>query len=378
MTKGAGKSHFAKALERAQASTYVRINQDELKTRKKCEKICRETLQSGKTPIIDRCNFNTEQRSHFLNIAKDFGINHVNCVIFDYPRDTLIERCQKRVGHETVTSAKARKVVNLILGRIRHPDSKEGKSFQDVTFVRSTEESDEVVENILNERSISARSSVRVHENVATKKKRSSSSLSSSLKTIKKQRTDDLAGDTSSSPTTTMKKATPGADGFFKIYCDLDGVLADFDTGVMNIFNGCHPDNLGSIQLWSGINKADKFYENLPVTSDGKELWDALVAAFASQDSGSTTRSSTRAKKQQPLPDILTGVPRTKRFREEKFNWCVSKLGESLGDAIQCNHVDMAGSKKSHSIVKGVKKYDCVNIITCWSDNKHVESRPGA
>ena len=59
---GSGKSHFASRLEGAMPHKFVRVNQDSLKTRKKCEDLCRRTLSQGKVAIVDRTNFDFSQR----------------------------------------------------------------------------------------------------------------------------------------------------------------------------------------------------------------------------------------------------------------------------------------------------------------------------
>jgi hypothetical protein len=133
----------------------------------------------------------------------------------------------------------------------------------------------------------------------------------------------------------------------YKIYCDLDGVLCDFNAGVQKIC-GRSPDDLNFSHMWSIVAGADSFYEHLPWMSDGKELWNAI---------------------RHLSPDILTGVPRHWSAREEKAEWCRRELG------VPTNHVDMAGYQRSHHVVEGRKKEgDVVNVITCWSRNKHMES----
>jgi len=104
--------------------------------------------------------------------------------------------------------------------------------------------------------------------------------------------------------------------------------------------------------MWSAISKADQFYAKLPWTDDGERLWEEL-------------------KKHSTTPDILTGVPMTIRSRAEKFAWCKRELGISV------NHVDMAGKKSTHELVSGRRqtKMGVVNVITCWSKNKHCESK---
>mmetsp|Transcript_20124 Transcript_20124/g.27954 ORF Transcript_20124/g.27954 Transcript_20124/m.27954 type:complete len:168 (-) Transcript_20124:546-1049(-) len=60
--------------------------------------------------------------------------------------------------------------------------------------------------------------------------------------------------------------------------------------------------------------------------------------------------------------------PVFKRCKTEKAAWCARELG------VKTNHVDMTGQKKQHAHVKGRKEKDIVNVITCWSRNKHCES----
>lgn len=89
-------------------------------------------------------------------------------------------------------------------------------------------------------------------------------------------------------------------------------------------------------------------------------------------------------------PDILTGVPRNHQSRAEKFAWCQRELisvAAANGDAttttttttttasLKVNHVDMAGTKSRHEAVSGRKRKGFINVITCWSRNKHYESR---
>ena len=138
----------------------------------------------------------------------------------------------------------------------------------------------------------------------------------------------------------------------FKIFCDLDGVLCDFDAGVRQVCNNQGPEDFPSVgHMWKAIARADSFYANLPWTQDGRDLWEAIL----------------------PLqPNVLTGVPMHKRAREEKAAWCRRELGENI------NHVDMAGPKRSHSVVQGRRRKGHVNVITCWSRNKYHESGPRA
>ena len=134
----------------------------------------------------------------------------------------------------------------------------------------------------------------------------------------------------------------------YKIYCDLDGVLVDFDAGIQRA-TGSKPDRLPTHILWAKVASIQNFYENLGWMSDGRELWDAI---------------------KHMNPDILTGVPTAKKARTQKAAWCERELD------MPTNHVDMAGKKKAHEVVSGrrSKRDGIVNVITCWSRNKHCES----
>lgn len=137
-----------------------------------------------------------------------------------------------------------------------------------------------------------------------------------------------------------------------KVYCDLDGVLADFEKGVVNLL-GTGSSKLVKGTMWKTIARANAFYENLDWTGDGQELWNAI---------------------QHLQPDILTGVPYPKSSRVEKFNWCKQKLGKA-----KLHHVDMASGYRDHEPVNGnLPEEGVTNVITCWSNNKFRESKQGS
>jgi hypothetical protein len=144
-----------------------------------------------------------------------------------------------------------------------------------------------------------------------------------------------------------------------RVYCDLDGVLVDFEAGIRNIFpdltkefSSFHIPDLKRSTMWQKVKDADAFFEQLPWTRDGKRLWQAI---------------------RHLQPDILTGVPNHPSSRVEKLRWCERELG------VQVNHIDMAGHFRTHLNMNARKVLPgkC-NVITCWSDNKHYESRPNA
>ena len=64
--------------------SWARLSQDVLKNREKVVKESNKMLSCGKSIVIDRTNFNSDQRSHFLAMANDRGLPAFG-VILDIP-----------------------------------------------------------------------------------------------------------------------------------------------------------------------------------------------------------------------------------------------------------------------------------------------------
>jgi len=109
-----------------------------------------------------------------------------------------------------------------------------------------------------------------------------------------------------------LKKQTTVLEGL-KVFCDLDGVLVDFEKGVFDL-TGRNIDNQSSGKMWQRIFSQPKFFEYLEWLPYGKKLWDDIVKLNGSK------------------PTILTGIPQhtKKQYDEEKKNWCKLHLGEDI------------------------------------------------
>lgn len=167
--------------------------------------------------------------------------------------------------------------------------------------------------------------------------------------------------------------SNPTKQTSFKVFCDLDGVLVDFEHGIKQLFP---PDtkflpqlaDLEKSTMWKSVREADAFFEHLPWTKEGRDLWIAI---------------------QHLQPDILTGVPIHPSSRMEKYRWCLRELGGLTNQPI--HHVDMAcpwthghrplntsnqwlDSDRTSTVSSEAK---VCRVITCWSSNKHYESGPG-
>jgi len=164
-------------------------------------------------------------------------------------------------------------------------------------------------------------------------------------------------------------------DDDYRIYCDLDGVLVDFEAGVQAICSAS-TRQLDKLTMWSKIAKSrTAFFRELPWTADGPQLWDAI---------------------QHLKPTILTGVPDLRGSRRDKYYWCREHLGMT-----RYKHIDMAGYGYRHDnvVMNDDSRFDnshendnydddddddddddndVTHVITCWSYNKHYESSVGA
>ncbi len=93
-----------------------------------------------------------------------------------------------------------------------------------------------------------------------------------------------------------------------KLFLDLDGVLADFDRGVIEL-TGSRPEELPKREMWRQIASADGFYDRLPWTPDGPRLWRFVHSL---------------------QPSILTGLPRGDWAEPQKRSWCRRELGPQV------------------------------------------------
>lgn len=151
----------------------------------------------------------------------------------------------------------------------------------------------------------------------------------------------------------------------YKIFVDLDGVLVDFEAGVRKLFpNHNSSSEISPKRLWPRVASVPNFFTNLQWTNDGELLWNTLL------DNCSLHKSDANFD----VPDILTGIPMNKSSRSQKYTWCRRNLARSN---IQISHADYAAPKQEHKCITGQRLSDRnrINVITCWSRNKHLESK---
>jgi hypothetical protein len=134
-----------------------------------------------------------------------------------------------------------------------------------------------------------------------------------------------------------------GFNNKYVIFCDLDGVLADFEQGVKNKFHK-NIDEINIGMMWGVINKSHTFFETLPWMPKGRELWDRI---------------------QQYNPIILTGVPRNSiTGAEQKIRWCHRELGPHI-KVITCASKD----KHKFCIANSILIDDRTDNLNSWNNH---------
>lgn len=95
----------------------------------------------------------------------------------------------------------------------------------------------------------------------------------------------------------------------YRLFIDLDGVLVDFEKGVLDFCGRSVQSFEPRNTMWQSIVRIPEFYLRLSWMPDGKKLWEAV---------------------EHLCPSILTGVPRGSWAEPQKRTWCKQELGEEV------------------------------------------------
>jgi len=133
-----GKSTFAEALQHYYPQ-FCRCNQDDLGDRRSVEQLARKTLNEGHSVCIDRTNFNAAQRSHWIEIAREFPGTVVWVIVFDTPYEICATRLQTRSSHPTIKSPQqGLSVLSRFATDFRRPTPDEG--YQRILYVKPSDQ----------------------------------------------------------------------------------------------------------------------------------------------------------------------------------------------------------------------------------------------
>lgn len=122
-----------------------------------------------------------------------------------------------------------------------------------------------------------------------------------------------------------------------RIYCDLDGVLANFDKRIEELTGvPVHKISDDGI-IWKAVSKQPDFWESLDWMPDGEELWAHLNLI-------------TELTSHELDLHILTGTPSSKKFEAEvgKVAWVNKMLKSHYKHPMEHLHVFMCMSKSKY------------------------------
>lgn len=94
-----------------------------------------------------------------------------------------------------------------------------------------------------------------------------------------------------------------------KLYVDMDGVLADFDSHYAATF-GVRPDKVADNVDWKAVRGVKNFYRDIPPTWDMWVLWEYI---------------------ERYRPTVLTGIPKSvAEAADNKRSWVAKNLGPEV------------------------------------------------
>ena len=134
---GSGKSFVANQFHQRD---WVIVSQDELGNRRTCEQKAELALAQGARVVIDRTNFDQQQRSHWLRIARKRGVPAAAtaAVFLDVDIGTCKERIMTRSGHPTLKAVESSlAIVDRFVDDLQIPTEREG--FGRVVVLRQDE-----------------------------------------------------------------------------------------------------------------------------------------------------------------------------------------------------------------------------------------------
>ena len=122
------------------------------------------------------------------------------------------------------------------------------------------------------------------------------------------------------------EEATEDPQSQYKIYCDMDGVLSDFDKRFEE-FGGMPPQQFekekGKDQFWNLIDKqvGVKFWAGMPWMPDGKELWNHIKQYKPTLLSAPSRENESRLGKRVWVKNNIPGTPLILAAAEKKKNY---------------------------------------------------------
>jgi atypical dual specificity phosphatase len=135
-----GKSTFSTIVE-DQINNIVRINQDEMRSKKHCEDVFSQNTKKGKTVIVDLCNMTKAERKAWMDM--NLGKGKVWFIYFNATAEECKWRIAHRKDHPTVRAEGGARIVGAQAKRLEEPTIDEG--FDKLLYVPSFKESNQLL-----------------------------------------------------------------------------------------------------------------------------------------------------------------------------------------------------------------------------------------
>jgi hypothetical protein len=151
----------------------------------------------------------------------------------------------------------------------------------------------------------------------------------------------------------------------YVIYCDMDGVLCDFDER-FKFFSGLSPieykSKYGTDEFWNVIDKAGVgFWAGMKWMSDGKQLWDYISSYNPTLLSAPSLQSESRlgkrlwVKKHLPGTKLILSKASDKKNYSDPFHILIDDRDSNIDDWRSKGGVGILHTSTSNTI-KELKK----------------------
>ena len=109
----------------------------------------------------------------------------------------------------------------------------------------------------------------------------------------------------------------------YKIYCDMDGVLVDFNRQFRDLSGGMSPkdyeNTYGKPNFWKLIHtEGIEFWSKMPWMLGGKDLWDFISSPTTELLSAPSIREESRIGNTKWVEDNLSGVKLNLEYARDK------------------------------------------------------------
>jgi predicted kinase len=125
---GSGKTTYSNEMEK---KNFLIISQDKTGDKYQCIREYVSGLQFKRNVIIDRTNITKDQRKIWIELAKAYGYNTIECNYFKIELRKAQERAIRRIGHENMdilSTEKKKAVCEQLFSVLELPTRREGFS----------------------------------------------------------------------------------------------------------------------------------------------------------------------------------------------------------------------------------------------------------